>query len=583
MNPKQTRKALTVLACVLAAWIFAPVFGFRQTPLSQSTAPLLFNAVRAHRTTREFVTQFPNRVFGSFESRHSTGYLHDALESLGYALDYTQFSGRIARRQQVGRNVLGYKAGKGRDPEILVILAHYDTASTTAQGTMSNGSGVGVLLEIARVLAMHPTNRSILIVFSDGGEYGMLGALDLATGYAERGRIAAVLSLDHVAAGDLASLTLEETGLMKGFTPPWYRMLALGAAQQQELPVRYVSGPGEHIERTFYMPRSDQGPFLASGIPAINLGSRSVDRQLERAIYNSPLDTIEKLTTSSLESYGFAAERLIRTLDELPSIPRESMAPMRIWHALFLGPAIIPILHSLILLPLLVYLFYCFKNHYRRINPMGIARELIAFTAALLPFLMIYFLISLFRVLRKLPVYPLYPATAGDPVLADPSWGIMAGIAGAAAVVAGLCILFYMYPFREHPKPDFNVSKPALLCLTLLLAVLALLHNSYWAVTFISLPCWIWGPVGPGRSLKKRLINWIWIAAAGLPYFIVPWFLASSLGIDTSLIWYQVLALDTGLFSPAGYFLAAATVALGIRFLTLQLHNAEGSGEEKAG
>lgn len=563
---------LIVIAGILAVWLLSPLFGFRQEPLSLSSEPLSFDAARAHETIREFVTQYPGRIFGSFESRHSTGYLHDTLESLGYEMDYTQFNGRIARRRQVGRNVLGYKAG--RNPEIIALVAHYDTATTTIQGAMNNGSGVGVLLEIARILAANPIGRSILIVFSDGGEWGMLGAMDIATSYAKRNRIKAVLSLDYVAIGDLYALSLEETGLLRGFTPPWYRMLALGAAEAQGLPVLSQSGLGEHIARTFYIPRSDQGPFLNSGIPAINLGSRSINVRQELAVSHSPQDTVEKLKTSSIESFGLAAERIVRTLDALPAIPRESMGSHRLWRALFLGPETILVLHVVMILPLALCLFYCIKNHHGSINPARILREFLAFIATYIPFLMIYFLIGLFRVLRKLPVYTLYPATAKDPVLVSPSWGVLGGTIGIAAIVSGLCILFYMFPFRESPKPDFNVSKSVLLGLTLIAVVLALFHNSYWTVTFLTLPCWIWGLTGSGRNRKKRLRHWILIAATGLPYFIVPWFLAVSIRIDTDLIWYQALALNTGLFSAPGYFLAAAMVALGIRFLIVQLHEA---------
>jgi len=283
---------------------------------------------------------------------------------------------------------------------------------------------------------------------------------------------------------------------------------------------------------------------------------------------------VEKLKTSSIESFGLAAERIVRTLDALPAIPQESMGSHRLWHALFLGPETILALHVVMIFPLALCLFYCIKNHHGSINPAGILRELLAFIATYIPFLMIYFLIGLFRVLRKLPVYTLYPATAKDPVLDSPSWGVMGGIIGIAAIVAGLCILFYMFPFRESPKPDFNVSKPVLLGLTLIAVVLALFHNSYWAVTFLTLPCWVWGLTGPGRNRKKRLYHGILVAAAGLPYFIVPWFLAVSIRIDTDLVWYQALALNTGLFSAPGYFLAAAAVALGIRFLIVQLHEA---------
>ncbi|MBN2241578.1 MAG: M28 family peptidase [Acidobacteria bacterium] len=570
MDARQRRNVRAVLACIPALWILSPLAGFRQEPPPLSSGPLSFDAARAHRMIREFVTQYPKRVFGSFESRHSTGYLQEKLESLGYELEYAQFNGRIAGRQKVGRNVLGYKSGDS--DEIIALVAHYDTASTTVQGSMKNGSGVGVLLEIARILASEPADRSILIVFSDGGEWGMLGAADLAAGYAVRGRIAAVLTLDGVAVGDLASLSLEETGLLRGFTPPWYRMLARSAAAQQGLPVLSASGFEEHIARTFYMPRSDQGPFLNSGIAAVNLGSRSADRNRERAVFHSPMDTIDNLETAGIEKFGLAAERIVRSLDALPAIPQESMDSFRLWRELYLGPKTVLALHGLIILPPLLCLFYCLRNHRRRLNPAAIARELLAFTATYIPFLFIYFLIGLFRVLRKLPVYPLYPATAKDPVLCSPSWGPVAGIAGIAAVVAGLCILFYMYPLRDHPKPDFNVSKPVLICVMLIAAVLALFHNSYWAVSFLTLPCWIWGLTGPGDGWNKRLRHWAWIAAAGIPYFIVPWFLAARNGIDTSLVWYQVLALNTGLFSAAGYFLAAATAALGIRFLTIQLH-----------
>jgi hypothetical protein len=151
MNSKQIRNVLIVMGGVLLLWILSPLFGFRQTDGSISTSPLQFNATRAHRSIEAFVTQCPNRVFGSFESRHAAGYLSDELENLGYEVDHMQFSARIVRRKEVGQNVVGYKAGP--DPEIIALVAQYDTAKTTEQGAMDNGSGVGVLMEIARVLS----------------------------------------------------------------------------------------------------------------------------------------------------------------------------------------------------------------------------------------------------------------------------------------------------------------------------------------------------------------------------------------------------------------------------------------------
>jgi len=571
MNSKQTRSLLIVIAGVLFVWILSPLLGFRQTPLLPSTSPLQFNADRAQQTIETFVTQCPNRIFGSFESRHASGYLGDELETLGYELNYTPFSSRIVRRKQVGRNILGYKAGK--NPEIIALTAHYDTVKTTKQGAMDNGSGVGVLLEIARILKENPTNRSLLIIFSDGGEWGMLGALDLATRYAERNRIAAVLSLDYVSIGNLASLQLEETGMLKGFTPPWYRMLAFRGAEEQGLPVLYTSGIREHLSRTFYIPWSDQGAFLNAGIPAMNLGSHSIDRNLEKSVYHTPRDTIENLKISGIKSFGLAAERIVRTLDELPVIPGESMDSFRLGHSLFLGPKTIHFLHCIVFLPLPFCLFFYYRKHARSMKLAGIGREILAYFATLLPFLTVYFLIGLFRALRMLPEFALYPATAGDSVLKNPSLGILGGILGTAFIIAALCVVFYMYAFRSYPKQDFNVSKPILLCLLLITVVLALLHNPYWAVTFLSLPCWIWILVGHSGHSNKRILHWTWILVAGLPCCAVLWLLAPRFGMSLNLIWYQVLALNTGLFSAPGFFLGTAAAALGIRFMVIQLHN----------
>ena len=206
---------------------------------------------------------------------------------------------------------------------------------------------------------------------------------------------------------------------------------------------------------------------------------------------------------------------------------------------------------------------------------MKIGREMIAFLATLLPLLTVYFSIGLFRKLRMLPLYDLYPATAKDPVLQNPSWGIIGILFGTALIIAALCTLFYMFAFRSHPKQNYAVSKPVLLCLLLITAIPALFYNSYWAVTFLALPCWIWVMVGKGLNAKMRLMHWIWIPAAALPCCVALRLFASRFYIGLlDCIWYQILALNTGLFSPQGFFLGAAAAALGIRFMVIQLHEA---------
>lgn len=105
--------------------------------------------------------------------------------------------------------------------------------------------------------------------------------------------------------------------------------------------------------------------------------------------------------------------------------------------------------------------------------------------------------------------------------------------------------------------------------------ILALKYNSYWAATFLFLPAWIWGTVGLGRRTQWRLINWVLIVAAGIAYYVFVVRLADFLYLGWDFIWYEILALSCGLFTPAAYMLAAVTVAVGVRFLAIQLQGSD--------
>jgi hypothetical protein len=574
MNSRQTKIAFIGIAFVMAAWLLSlRLFSTREQPLTLSNTPLSFKAAEAHRNIQEFVTRFPRRVLGSLESRQATGYVHDYLQKLGYPISYLHFDARIARRKQVGRNVLAYK--QGRSPEIIALIAHMDTASTTEQGAMDNGSGVGVLMELARLFSANPTHRSLLLIFSDGEEWGMLGARDIVSSYPERDRIAAVLSLDHVGIGSLGAFCLEETGQLKGYTPPWLRELARLAAESrtgeaQGLPVRSSSGLSEYLNRAVLISWSDQGPFLSSGIPAINLGGESKDRSRERRIYHTAQDTIDKLQITSIWRYGRAAELIVRTLDELPSIPKQSQGYFRISESRYLSPGVVSVLQVLSFLPLLLAFLFHVQNHYRQLNLTGVGRELLAFLGTVLPFWVIYFLIVLFRALRKIPLYALYPATPKDPILESVPWGILAAILGTALFAAACSYSLAKFSFQDMPKPEFRTSKAVLLALLLIGTLLGLFYNPYWATFFFVLPAWTWAMADPGKT--PVLCLRIMILWTGITYYAALLIYASRLDLGWNFIWYQVIALSNGLFSNAAYFLATTVIAIGIRFLVIQSH-----------
>jgi hypothetical protein len=95
-------------------------------------------------------------------------------------------------------------------------------------------------------------------------------------------------------------------------------------------------------------------------------------------------------------------------------------------------------------------------------------------------------------------------------------------------------------------------------------------YNSYWAVAFLSLPAWIWVLVEKGRCARSRLLKAALILPAGLPWFALTTHYPHFPGVGWPMIWFEILALSTGMFTLVAYFLAAMMVAIGLRLAALQ-------------
>ncbi len=571
MDSKQKKIVFRTIGLVLLVWtIFASAFSLREQDFPVTRELLIFNASDAYRTTLDFTAKFPWRVLGSIESHQSSGYLNDCLQKLGYQVSYTNFDAHIGKRTEVGRNIMGFK--QGRTSEIIALITHYDNSPTTLNNATDNGYGVGALIELARILASKPTHRSILLIFSDGKEWGLLGTLDLVAGYSQRKNLVAALSLDYGSAGNLAAVRLDSTGRMKGFSPPWLRQIAGQAATKSNLPVLAPSLAWEHFERALLLPLGDQGPLLQAGVPAINLKSQATDPANEILLYPSPQPPTDNFKIANLERYGRTAEQILYTLDALPAIPRESSGFFRLWKSLYLSPQAVAIFHAILFLPPLLVFFFYLKNHRADLFPAGIGREALAFLGTVLPFLAIYLPISIYRALRMLPAYSLNTETVSDSIVSSPNWSVLIGVWGTVLVIGLICFSAEMYSFRSLPKPNFHSSKVALLGMATVVIALSFLYNSYWATLFLVVPFWIWTLTGRGDKLKSQTIRRAWMLAAGIPYFIFLWKLDSRLGLSGNWAWRQILALDSGMFTKPGYFLGAAAIAIGIRFIAIQSH-----------
>jgi hypothetical protein len=96
----------------------------------------------------------------------------DRLEMLGYDL--------VLQDYGTGVNVLGFRPGTTRPNDIVLVGAHYDHIPGCL-GADDNATGVGAVLEVARVLADVPTEQSLGIACWDQEELGLLGSTAFVT------------------------------------------------------------------------------------------------------------------------------------------------------------------------------------------------------------------------------------------------------------------------------------------------------------------------------------------------------------------------------------------------------------------
>ncbi|MBI4733950.1 MAG: M28 family peptidase [Rubrobacteridae bacterium] len=159
---KYQNKIRNLLLVVIAGMFCALI-----TPLpSQSASKPVFNADKAFAHAKYLSSNIGYRIAGSANEHKSAIYIKKQLDAYGYATSLQVF--------KLPNNKLSYnvaatlKATKiinntvNKSPQAIILGAHYD--SKGGPGANDNGSGVGVLLELARVAALQQ-NRSDTLRF----------------------------------------------------------------------------------------------------------------------------------------------------------------------------------------------------------------------------------------------------------------------------------------------------------------------------------------------------------------------------------------------------------------------------------
>jgi Peptidase family M28 len=181
------------LAVLAAWWTLAP-----PAPATEQAPPGVFSAGRAFRHVSRLADA--PRPTGSLRHARARDFIAEELRRLRIEPD-------IAVQQAIStwyglpfdsasvENVVGRIPGRASTGAVL-LAAHYDSVPA-APGASDDGSGVAVLLEVARALgSLPPLDNDVILLFTDGEEGGMLGAAAFADEHRAMGDVRVLLNFD---------------------------------------------------------------------------------------------------------------------------------------------------------------------------------------------------------------------------------------------------------------------------------------------------------------------------------------------------------------------------------------------------
>ena len=82
--------------------------------------------------------------------------------------------------------------------------------------------------------------------------------------------------------------------------------------------VEQATGWGEWIERAVEVSQQDQGPLVAAGIPAVNVGTLSTQGEASRRRHHTPDDVFQGFDPAAFQMAGATVEQAVTALDALP-------------------------------------------------------------------------------------------------------------------------------------------------------------------------------------------------------------------------------------------------------------------------
>ena len=562
----------SALICFLAAVVLFGLALRKIDRLPIDGSPFKFNAASAHAYMAKLARGFPNRTPWSETRKQAALWLKDEFRKLGYTPRGMNFTETIDGKQYTDlENILAEKRGTTHPEEIILVAAHYDITDTTVEGAMDDASGVGVVLELARVFAQENSARTLIFLATDSEEFGAFwGARNFAQDFERAHQIVATLNFDFVGVEKQTKILTLCDGLKQGYTPLWLRELALDSLRSlKSVKVLDMMNVVEHVERAIQIPAADHGAFLAAGIPAFNWVGQTDNFAYQMAHYHhTPNDVVEAVKVENFVPFGNGAERLIRSINNLSRLPanyRDS-SYWKITETHFIDGWVVTILHILAFMPFLAYSLHRFGQTFARGTPEQIKRVLsneakhmgIVLGSLLFGYVVLLMLPSLSIITQ----YEAFPATQKSHILYSPNFLAILIVLGA---VFGVYAVFRKTFAEDADSIEYIEIRHAFHAgLILLIILFAMIKNSYLATLLLLPPAYFWTALRARRRREDKIVNMLLLLGGAITFVVTVIILNTVFHIGVAY-WYLFLAAAYGLISAYSVVLFFMALAVMIR------------------
>ncbi|MEO7724425.1 MAG: M28 family peptidase, partial [Chthoniobacterales bacterium] len=285
-------------ALVAAALLLVSLFLFlRPSGPSYGQPWKEFSGANALRHVRGLVGLGP-RPPESEALKKARAYIHAQLEATGWQVIDQPFAAQTPRGTVQFVNVIARRPDQPKNEKLFFVGSHYDTKtfdSIQFVGANDGGSSSGALIELGRVLSLHPELASrIELIFFDGEEaYEHFSKTDGLYGsrfFAEKARKAS--RVQHYAGGIMWDMIGDRdlTITLPSDSPAKLAEGIFASADALQVRNRFTYYNNDIID--------DHTPFNEVGIPTIDL----ID--FDYPPWHTAGDTMDKLSAESLQTVG---------------------------------------------------------------------------------------------------------------------------------------------------------------------------------------------------------------------------------------------------------------------------------------